>query len=168
MTDFLPPFLLFFAGALLLPLLPRTGRNLLILLVPALAFVLIAIMEPGQSWHYRMFGFDLTLLRVDKLSKVFGYVYVINAFCCFLFAQHLKFVEDSVAADPTVLDKAGILALYRELQNKIAKAHAKFRVKAKKGSPEAVAEVKINARLKDAEVYRMAASVVEKLYRKLR
>ncbi len=98
MTDFLPPFLLFFAGALLLPLLPRAARNILILLVPALAFVLIAFMEPGQSWNYRMFGFDLTLLRVDKLSKVFGYVYVINAFCCFLFAQHLKKADEHFAA----------------------------------------------------------------------
>ena len=98
MTDFFPPALLFFVSALLLPLLPRAGRNLLILLVPALGFLLIAFMEPGQSWNYRLFGFDLTLLRVDKLSKVFGYVYVINAFCCFLFAQHLKKADEHFAA----------------------------------------------------------------------
>lgn len=90
MIDFFPPALIFFAGALLLPFLPRVARNILILLVPALALVFIASLEPASGWHYTFLGYDLTLLRVDKLSKIFGYVFVINAFCCFLFAQHLK------------------------------------------------------------------------------
>lgn len=98
MTEWLTPSLLFFAGALLLPVLPRPARNAVILLVPAAAFFLIAVLEPGSGWHYRLFGFDLTLMRVDKLAKAFGYVFTINAFAAFLFAQHLKRAQEHVAA----------------------------------------------------------------------
>ncbi len=98
MTDLFPPALIFFIGALLLLVLPRIARNGLILLVPALGFFLIASLAPGEGWHYQLFGFDLTLMRVDKLSKVFGYVFTINAFCAFLFAQHLKTVNEHFAS----------------------------------------------------------------------
>ena len=86
----LHPSLLFFVGALLLWVLPLFGRRILILLVPAAAFLIITQLEPGTYCSYQMFGFDLNLLRIDKLSKVFGYVFTLNAFACFLFAQHLK------------------------------------------------------------------------------
>ena len=98
MTDLFPPAFIFFASALLLPFLPRSARNLLLLLVPIIAFFMIASLEPTQSWHYRMFGFDLTLQRVDKLSKVFGYVFVINGFFAFMFAKHLKTIDEHLAA----------------------------------------------------------------------
>ncbi len=98
MIDFLHPALLFILGAGLLWLLPLAGRRALILLVPAAVFVLITQLEPGVAWHYRLFGFDLALLRVDKLSKAFGYVFTINAFACFLFALHLKTRHEHSAA----------------------------------------------------------------------
>lgn len=86
----LHPSLLFFVGALLLWVLPLVGRRALILLVPATAFWAVSQLDPGTYFSYQMFGFDLNLLRVDKLSKAFGYVFTLNAFACFLFAQHLK------------------------------------------------------------------------------
>ncbi|HEX9776536.1 MAG TPA: Na(+)/H(+) antiporter subunit D [Geopsychrobacteraceae bacterium] len=94
----LHPSLLFFAAALLLWVLPLLGRRILILLVPAAAFLIISQLEPGTSWGYQLFGFDLNLLRVDKLSKAFGYVFTINAFACFLFALHLKTRHEHTAA----------------------------------------------------------------------
>jgi len=94
----LHPTLLFFAGAVLLWFLPIIGRRLLILLVPAAAFFVITQLDPGLYCNYQLFGFDLNLLRVDKLSKVFGYVFTINAFGCFLFAQHLKDRYEHTAA----------------------------------------------------------------------
>ena len=94
----LHPTLLFFAGAGLLWALPLIGRRALILLVPASAFFVISQLEPGTYFSYQLFGFDLDLLRVDKLSKVFGYVFTLNAFGCFLFAQHLKDRYEHTAA----------------------------------------------------------------------
>ena len=94
----LHPTLLFFAGALLLWVLPLIGRRILILLVPAAAFLAITQLAPGTFYGYELFGFELNLLRVDKLSKAFGYVFTINAFACFLFAQHLKDRYEHAAA----------------------------------------------------------------------
>ncbi|BCA78297.1 Na(+)/H(+) antiporter subunit D [Desulfuromonas sp. AOP6] len=90
MTASVHPSLFFLAAAILLWLLPLAGRRLLILLAPAAAFFVITQLDPGLSYGYELFGFDLNLLRVDKLSKAFGYVFTINAFACFLFAFHLK------------------------------------------------------------------------------
>ncbi len=98
MTASLHPSLLFFAGALLLWVLPLIGRRVLILLVPAAAFLLITQLEAGTFFSYQLFGFDLSLLRVDKLSKAFGYVFTINALACFLFALHLKTRYEHTAA----------------------------------------------------------------------
>ncbi len=94
----LHPILLFFAGALLLWVLPLRGRQALILLVPAAAFATITQLPHGTFYGYELFGFDLTLLRVDKLSKAFGYIFTINAFACFLFALHLKNRYEHTAA----------------------------------------------------------------------
>lgn len=94
----LHPTLLFFAGALLLWVLPLASRKILILLVPAAAFAVITQLSHGTFYGYELFGFDLNLLRVDKLSKAFGYVFTINAFACFLFALHLKDRYEHTAA----------------------------------------------------------------------
>ena len=98
MTASVHPSLFFLAAAVLLWVLPLTGRRLLILLAPAAAFFVITQLEPGLSYGYQLFGFDLNLLRVDKLSKAFGYVFTINAFACFLFAFHLKTRYEHAAA----------------------------------------------------------------------
>ncbi|MDT8420250.1 MAG: Na(+)/H(+) antiporter subunit D [Desulfuromonadales bacterium] len=94
----LHPSLLFFAGAVLLWLLPLVGRRILILVVPAAAFLVISQLDAGTFGAYQMFGFDLYLLRVDGLSKAFGYVFTLNAFACFLFALHLKGRYEHTAA----------------------------------------------------------------------
>ncbi|MCK5308166.1 MAG: Na+/H+ antiporter subunit D, partial [Zetaproteobacteria bacterium] len=58
--------------------------------LPAAAFYLISQLEVGSSWQVHFFGFDLTLLRVDKLSKIFGYIFTLNAFAAFIYAFYLK------------------------------------------------------------------------------
>ena len=43
-------------------------------------------------------GHELTLLRVDKLSKVFGYIFTLNAFAAFIYAFYLRDATQHVAA----------------------------------------------------------------------
>ena len=52
----LHPSLLFFAGAVLLWLLPLVGRRILILVVPAAAFLVISQLDAGTFGAYQMFG----------------------------------------------------------------------------------------------------------------
>lgn len=98
MIDWLHPSFLFLLGAVLVALLPVRIRMAAAVLVPLAAFFVIVNLPLGNGLHYQLFGFDLTLLRVDKLSKAFGYVFTINAFAAGIFALHLKTRVEPVAA----------------------------------------------------------------------
>lgn len=98
MIDWLHPSFIFLIGAVAVALLPAKIRMMAAVLVPLAAFLVIINLPTGNGLHYQLFGFDLTLLRVDKLSKVFGYVFTINAFAAGIFALHLKTRIEPVAA----------------------------------------------------------------------
>jgi multicomponent Na+:H+ antiporter subunit D len=98
MTTELPPAALFILAALLVPLFRGSVRSCLVIAVPAAAFLLIASLEPGASWQVSFLGYELTFLRVDKLSKVFGYIFTLNAFAAFIYAFYLRDATQHVAA----------------------------------------------------------------------
>ena len=97
MTDF-PPAALFILATLLVPLFKGQLRNWFVILIPAGAFLLIAHLEHGTSWQIPFLGYELTFLRVDKLSKIFGYIFTLNAFAAFIYAFYLRDVTQHVAA----------------------------------------------------------------------
>ena len=98
MTTEFPPAALFILAALLVPLFRGQVRSWLVIAVPAAAFLLIANLEPGASWQVSFLGYELTFLRVDKLSKVFGYIFTLNAFAAFIYAFYLRDATQHVAA----------------------------------------------------------------------
>ncbi|MGD8266858.1 MAG: Na(+)/H(+) antiporter subunit D [Desulfobacterales bacterium] len=96
-TDF-PPAVILILGALLVPLFRGPARNWFVILLPASAFLLIANLAPGSSWTTSFLGYELTFLRVDKLSKVFGYIFTLNAFAAFVYAFYLRDATQHMAA----------------------------------------------------------------------
>ncbi len=88
-SDF-PPAALLIIGALFVPFFKGNARNWYVILLPATAFYLISQLQIGSSWQVHFFGFDLTFLRVDKLSKVFGYIFTLNATAAFVYAFYVK------------------------------------------------------------------------------
>lgn len=96
-NDFSPAALLII-GALLVPFFKGNARNWYVILLPALAFYLISQLQVGSSWQVHFFGFDLTFLRVDKLSKAFGYIFTLNAVAAFIYAFYLKDSTQHMAA----------------------------------------------------------------------
>lgn len=94
----LAPFALFMGGALALPLFTGRMRNWMLLALAALGFAAVYSLEPGTTLSVPFLGQELQLLRVDKLSKVFGYVFTLNAFAAFLFAFKLDDARQHVAA----------------------------------------------------------------------
>ena len=93
-----PPAAILILGALLVPFFKGNARNWYVIFLPAAAFYLISQLEVGSSWQIHFFGFDLTFLRVDKLSKVFGYIFTLNAFAAFVYAFYLKDSTQHMAA----------------------------------------------------------------------
>lgn len=90
MTGDLSPAAILILGALIVPFFKGNAKNWYVIILPAIAFFLISQLEFGSSWQFRFFGFDITLLRVDRLSKVFGYVFTLNAFAALIYAFYLK------------------------------------------------------------------------------
>jgi multicomponent Na+:H+ antiporter subunit D len=93
-----PPAAILIIGALLVPFIKGNAKNWYVIILPAAAFYLISQLEPGSSCKVHFFGFDLTFLRVDKLSKVFGYIFTLNAFAAFIYAFYLKDNTQHMAA----------------------------------------------------------------------
>ena len=98
MTTEFPPAAIFIIGALLVPLFRGKARSWFVILLPACAFLLIVNLVPGSSWKIPFLGHELTFLRVDKLSKVFGYIFTLNAFAAFIYAFYLRDATQHVAA----------------------------------------------------------------------
>ncbi|MFH1088080.1 MAG: proton-conducting transporter membrane subunit, partial [Chloroflexota bacterium] len=94
----LPPAAVFFAGALLLPLLPRRVRSAGCLVFPLLAFILLLRLEVGADLTIPFLNYELVLSRVDRLSLAFGYVFAAIAFLGGVYSYHLQDTGQQVAA----------------------------------------------------------------------
>ena len=87
----IPPFLIFFAGALLVPFLrdvPRL-RMAWLVLIPILGALNIWGIEEGYEVQYRLMGLTLTVVRADSLSLLFGYLFHLGAFIAIIYSLHL-------------------------------------------------------------------------------
>src|SRR4030043_229228 len=104
MIEWFHPGLIYLFGALLIPLFRGKVRKVYLLLLPILAFVNLLLtskgvfLSEGKTWVLPFLGYDLILGRIDKLSMVFAYVFVIASFCMILYALHVKEEGQHVAA----------------------------------------------------------------------
>jgi multicomponent Na+:H+ antiporter subunit D len=86
----LPPGLLLIFGGLLVPLLPARLRPILMIVLPIVAFAHLLTLPHGEFGHLHWMGLSLVTLRVDKLSLLFGYVFLLAAFLGGLYALHVR------------------------------------------------------------------------------
>ncbi|MEE8454772.1 MAG: Na(+)/H(+) antiporter subunit D, partial [Limibaculum sp.] len=94
----LPPGLILILGAILVPLLPGRLRQLYILALPVLAGLQLYGLEQGNFAQTQIFGYTLTLLRVDSLSQVFGTIFLIAAFLNVIYGLHERDAMQEAAA----------------------------------------------------------------------
>lgn len=94
-----PPACIYIIGALAIPLV-RNRRlvQILQILIPTLAFLNLIQMSEGTYWTFNFLSYELVLGRVDKLSLVFGYIFVIMSFLGMVYALHVKDNGQHVAA----------------------------------------------------------------------
>lgn len=90
MIEAAPPGMIMILGALLVPLLSGWVRQAYMLALPVLGFIQIALLPLGFVSSVEMFGYELTLVRVDELSRVFAYVFYIASFLSIVYALHIK------------------------------------------------------------------------------
>jgi multicomponent Na+:H+ antiporter subunit D len=93
------PALIFFLGAAIVALLRGRMQATVALLVPLVgAANLLFNVEHGLYWQVGMFDYSLTMMRVDKLSQLFGYLFHLAAFIGILFALHVRDTTQQVSA----------------------------------------------------------------------
>jgi len=92
------PFLVFYAGGLLMALLPDAPRRLLALVVPVVGAWNLYSLDAGPGAALILFDYSLVLVQVDRLSELFGYLFHLAAFIGFVYAFSLRDRMQQVAA----------------------------------------------------------------------
>ncbi len=89
MISELNPGLILIAGALLIPILPGILRSIYMLALPVAAFIYLLGLPMGELGQIQLFDMTLVTLRVDKLSLVFGYIFLIATLLGVIYALHV-------------------------------------------------------------------------------
>jgi multicomponent Na+:H+ antiporter subunit D len=86
----LPPGSILLLGALLVPLLRGRMQQSYLLALPVLSFLHLLSLPHDLTVHLALFDYDLTPVRIDRLSLVWGYIFHIAAFLTMIYALHVK------------------------------------------------------------------------------
>ncbi len=98
MSADLPIALLPVLGAALVPLARGRLRAAYLLALPVAVFVWLLLLPQGEFGRHELLGQTLTLMRVDRLSLLFGYVFVLALFLTALYSLHVEDTTQHVAA----------------------------------------------------------------------
>ena len=104
----LPPFAFLILGSLILPLVPSKLRAATFLLFPVLALAAVWTYPDGAVVSTEFFKYELTLMRVDALSRVFGIVLALITLIGGIYSYHLEDTGQRVA---TLLYSGGALGV---------------------------------------------------------
>jgi multicomponent Na+:H+ antiporter subunit D len=111
LINWIHPGLVVGLGGLLIPFIPtRRAKQAYFLLLPLAGLVILAATSAGifgvlppwpaalHKWNVPFLQYTLVIGRISKLSMLFGYVYVIAAFCMNIYALRVKNDWEHVAA----------------------------------------------------------------------
>jgi len=94
----LPPFILFFVAALLVVATRGIVRSTILLATPVIgALHLWLNIEPGITISHSILSFELIVMRTDKLSLLFGYLFCLACFIATIYAWHVKDTTQQLA-----------------------------------------------------------------------
>lgn len=98
MTAELPSALILILGAVLVPFLKGRVRATYLVALPVLALAHVLSLPHGEYGRVLLAGQELVLVRVDRLSLLFAYVFLVAAFLGAVYALHLRDTMEQVAA----------------------------------------------------------------------
>src|SRR4030066_302162 len=106
---FFHPAILFIAGAFLVPFLWGDVRKVFLLLIPAVALIIVASTSQGTYGSFGFLGHEIIFGKVNKLSLVFSYVFIIAAFIGMVYSLHVEDTGQHSAAFFYVGSSLGVL-----------------------------------------------------------
>ena len=96
-ADF-PVALILILGAALVPLLRGNVRFVYSLLLPVASFVWVLALPHGEFAQFELLGQTLIAMRVDRLSLLFSYIFLIACLLSVIYAQHVEDRTQQTAA----------------------------------------------------------------------
>lgn len=91
MPEFLTPALAYIGGAVFAPfIVSERLRQIFMLTIPVLALTVFWNLPEGTYAAFNYMNMHFGLLRVDKLSRIFGLIFSLAAFISILYAWHVK------------------------------------------------------------------------------
>jgi len=94
----LPPVLAMWLGLLILPLLPQKIRPVAFLAFPAVALYLVLTLPVGTVLTMPFAGYELVVLQVTDLSRVFGIIFALIALLGGIYSLHMRETGQQCAA----------------------------------------------------------------------
>lgn len=94
----LPPFLLFFIAAAIVAFTRGVPRAIVLVLTPLLGALNLWYLPGDASVTIPLLGLDLELLRMDRMSILFGYLFHIAALIGVIYALHVRDTLQQVSA----------------------------------------------------------------------
>ena len=81
----IPPGILYMVGGLIAMIVPTAWQRVIAVGVALLGGYQLMQLQPTDTWTVSFLNTSIELLRVDALSMVFGYVFVIASFAAFIY-----------------------------------------------------------------------------------
>jgi len=98
MIEWIHPGALFFISAALLFFVRGTAKSAILLITPILGFLFLLLAPEGNHGTITFMGQQLTFGKVDRLSLVFGYVFILLTLIGMVYSLHLKGNRESIVA----------------------------------------------------------------------
>jgi len=92
------PFLIFFAAAAIVAVTSGRLRSMVLLATPIVGAANLYLMPADMSVQVPLLDFTLELVRLDRLSLLFGYLFHLAAFLGIVYALHVRDRIEQVAA----------------------------------------------------------------------
>ena len=92
MINSVPPAAIFIIGAFFIPILKGKIKSAFMLFLPVLAFFILINTPEGNHWVFSLLDYNLIFGRIDRLSRVFCYIFILISFIGIIFA--LKVDDD--------------------------------------------------------------------------
>ena len=86
----IPPAFIFIIGAFLIPFLSGKARSTYVVLLPVAGFINLISIPMGTLMTVPFLDYTLTLVRIDRLSLAFGYIFHIISFITLIYILHVK------------------------------------------------------------------------------
>ncbi|ACN16598.1 MnhA1 [Desulforapulum autotrophicum HRM2] len=90
MSNVMPPFVIFILGALVIPFLNERVRSVYVVALPVVGFINLLLIPVDTLMTVNFLDYQLTLVRIDRLSLAFGYIFHIAAFVTAIYILHVR------------------------------------------------------------------------------